>query len=342
VGTYCALLVTFIFAVIASAQEPSGPSIPSPPTYKLEGRVVTPSGEWIQTHAPEIVDPTQKGSFGEKVLFTAHSVGGQRQGFAFWPLPAGTYTVRVSGINQQHEFISTTHKVVVVHDVTDVELALLPGSSVPVTVRKEHPRGPCWWNPLAEKVHSSNCSGLRAATLELVPVGSLRAPYLSAPGVIEDPSHFTMHGIEPGKYVVRVELPVFPDNYVQSVRSGNLDLLHDKLDVPDYESVLPIEILVRDDFANIQVHASGAARQPSIVILREDVLLPKPQILRCNEAKFICSVAPGSYAVFAFEGTLRDYLDPEFLPKYAGRAIHVTLSASQTKTVDVDVIHIEN
>jgi hypothetical protein len=129
----------------------------------------------------------------------------------------------------------------------------------------------------------------------------------------------------------------------QSVRSGSLDLLHEPLNVPEYGSVLPIEILVRDDFGFIKVHANGSDGQPVIVFLPEGVLLPTPQLpTGLNEAEFSYTVAPGSYNIFAFEYR-KDlvYSDSEFLSKYAARSVKVMVSANETKTVNIDVIHIE-
>jgi hypothetical protein len=244
-----------------------------------------------------------------------------------------------------NQTISIKHKVVVAGDLTDVELALNAGISIPVTVRKEshHPLERCWWAPLAENLHSDHCSGLKAARVELIPVDSRRQPYLSGPGVVKDPTHFAVHGIEPGNYVVRVELPSYPINYVRSVVSGNLALLHEPLNVPEDGSVRPIEIVVRDDFAFIKVQGNRAVRPPVVVLVREGVLLPTPEIpIHFNEADFSFPVAPGSYTVFAFDTTHGRYSDPEFLSEYVERAVKVTVNENETKSVNVDVIHIED
>ncbi len=347
-GVYSAFLVGCILAAVGSAQQPAAPSIPSVPIYKFEGHVV-PSGDWIQIHAPEVIDSTGK------VRLPLRCFDMKSGAFAFWPLPAGAYTVRVSGMMEENPGLNTmvvnTHKIVVAADLTDVKLALRPGTSILVTVRKEgrQPVGRCWWSPLAEKLKMADCSDYRAAEVELVPVDSPRSPYISGAGVLKDPTHFRMAGIEPGKYVVRVKLPSYPTNYVQSVHSGNLDLLHEPLEVADYESVLPLEIMVRDDFGFLKVQANGAAGPPVIVLVREDVLLPAPQIPtqfleqdQKDETEFSFPVAPGSYAVFAFDSVQGPYSDLEFLAKYAARAAKVMVSANETRSVKVDVIHTED
>lgn len=346
-GTYSAFLVGCILAAFASAQQPSPPSIPSVPIYKFEGHVV-PSGDWIQINAPEVIDSAGK------VRLPLRSFDVKSGAFVFWPLPAGAYTVRVSGMMEENpglnNTIFTTHKVVVAADLTDVKLALCPGTSILVTVRKEsqHPVERCWWNPLTEKVKMADCSDYRAAEVQLVPVYSSRSPYISGAGVLKDPTHFRMAGIEPDKYIVRVRLPSYPANYVQSVHSGNLDLLQEPLDVADYESVLPLDIVVRDDFGLVKLQAHGAA-EPVIVLIREDILHPAPEIPTQfleqdpeNKTEFSFLVAPGSYAVFVFDSVKGNPFDPEFLSKYAARAVKVTVSANETRSVKVDVIHTED
>lgn len=342
-GIHRAFLVGWILAAVASAQQPSASSIPSVPIYKFEGHVV-PSGDWIQINGPEVTDSTGK------VQFPLRFFDVRSGAFAFWPLPAGAYTVRVSGMTEGdlglNNTIMTTYKIVVAADLTDVNLALRPGTSILVTVRKEseQPLGRCWWNPLAEKIGMADCSDYRAAEVQLVPVDSPGSPYISGAGVLKDPKHFRMAGTEPGKYVVRVRLPSFPNNYVQSVHSGNLDLLHEPLEVADYESVLPLEIIVRDDFAVLKVHAKGSEGTPVIVLLPEGMLLPRPLIPRqVNETEATYLVAPGSYALYAFASS-KDlvYSDPELLSKYTRSAVRFTVSASETKVVNVDVIHTED
>lgn len=111
---YSAFLVGCILAAIASAQQPSAPSIPSVPIYKFEGHVV-PSGDWIQINGPEVIDSAGK------VGLPLRSFDVKSGAFVFWPLPAGTYTVRVSGMNPDHEMIVTTYKIVVAADLTSLQ-----------------------------------------------------------------------------------------------------------------------------------------------------------------------------------------------------------------------------
>ena len=343
-GVYRAFLVG-ILAAVASAQQPSPPSLP--PDYKFEGHVV-PTGDWLQVNEPQVTDSTSH------VGFPLRSFDVKSGAFAFWPLPAGAYTVSVSGIMRTNpgifSTITTTHKIVVAADLTDVNLALRPGTTVTVAVRKESPQPVerCWWKPLAEKAEIADCSDPRAAEVELVPVDSSRAPYISPAGILKDPTHFRMMGIEPGKYIVRIGLPSYPTNYVRSVHSGNLDLLHEPLEVADYDSVLPLDIVVRDDFGIFQLQARGAA-EPVIVLVRQDILHPVPEIPTQffeqdpqNKTEFKFLVAPGSYSVFVFDSVQGNPADPELLAKYAARASKVTVSANETMRLNADVIHTED
>jgi len=127
------------------------------------------------------------------------------------------------------------------------------------------------------------------------------------------------------------------------LRSGNIDLLHEPLSVPEVASVLPIDIVLRDDFARIKAHTNRTEVQPLIVLLPQGVLLPVPQLARTNGEKELSFVlAPGSYSVFAFAPTEKlIYNDLELLTKYAARATHVTVSARETRSINLDVIHLE-
>jgi hypothetical protein len=217
--------------------------------------------------------------------------------------------------------------------------------TIPVTVRKEsqHPLGRCWWNPLAERFDLADCSDYAAAQVALVPLDSVRIANTDTggAGVLKDPTSFTINGVEPGRYRVQVQVPFFAKSYVQSVRSGNVDLLHEPLIVSEDGSVMPIEILLHDDFAFLKVHANGATGLPNIVVLPQGVLLPAPQLPdKVDGADCSFALAPGSYAVFAVDST-SIYGDFEAMARYAEKAPKVTVSANETSRVSVDVIHRE-
>jgi hypothetical protein len=307
------------------------------PTYKLAGRLVSPPGEPMRWVAPKVIDAT------DQELFTPDSFDAHSGDFEFRSLPASTYILHFGGANQQDRGRFTTRKVLLSNDLTDFRLAMLPAVTIPVRVRKEsqHPLGRCWWYPLTETLNSTDCSDYKAARVELVPLDSLGIARTDGAGVVKDPTSFTIDGVEPGRYSVQVKVPFFPKSYVQSVRSGNLDLLHEPLIVPEDGSVMPIEILLHDDFAFLKVHANGAVGLPNIVVLREGLLLSASQPPdHVDGADFSYALAPGSYAVFAVDST-SVYGDSEALAKYSEKALKVTVSANETTSVSVDVIHTE-
>lgn len=305
------------------------------PTYKLAGKLVAQSGEPMRWVAPKIIEST------EKELFTPDSFDVHSGEFEFRSLPAGTYMLRFGGANQQDRGRLTTRRILLSRDLIDLRLVMPPAVTIPVTVRKEsqHPLGRCWWNPLAETLGIADCSDYEVAEVALLPLDSVRIAYTPGGGVLKDPTSFTISGVEPGRYRVQVQIPFFAKSYVQSVRSGNLDLLHEPLIVSEDGSVMPIEILLHDDFAFLKVHANGATGLPNIVVLPQGVLLPAPQLPdQVDGADFSFALAPGSYAVFAVDST-SIYGDFEAMARYAEKAPKVTVSANETSSVSVDVIY---
>lgn len=308
------------------------------PTYKLAGKLVATSDEPLRWVAPEIIDAA------ERQLFAPDSFDAHSGAFEFRSLPAGTYTLRFGGANQQDRGRSAKRRVLLANDLTDLRVAMPRTVTIPVTVRKEsqQPLGRCWWNPLAERFNLADCSGDKPARVALEPldaVDSVGIALTDSGGGAQDATSFTINGVEPGRYGVRVDVPFFPKSYVRSVRSGGFDLLHEPLIVPEDGSVMPIEILLRDDFAFLKVHANGAAGMPHIVVQPEGMLLPSTQIPdHVDGADFSYALAPGSYAVFAVDSK-SVYGDPEALAKYAAQAVKVTVSANETSSVSVDVIH---
>ncbi|HET7871024.1 MAG TPA: hypothetical protein VFL42_00840, partial [Terriglobales bacterium] len=132
--------------------------------------------------------------------------------------------------------------------------------------------------------------------------------------------------------------------YVQSVRSGGVDLMREPLIVPEGAEAPPIEVTIRDDAAILKVFVrrDKPGQVATIVVFSENRLSPEPRVIAQSGNAEIQSgpVPPGSYKVFAFDSiNPLDYANPEFMEKYASRAGSVTLSAGGTASVTVDLIH---
>jgi carboxypeptidase family protein len=307
------------------------------PAYRVAGRVVA-AGEWKQINSPMIVGAL------DQPLFSADEFDAQSGAFVFRAIPAGTYTLRVSGMDQENRYGFSNHKVIVARSMADLKFALQPGINIPVTVRSEFnkplQRGACLMSGPGGQ--QSDCSDHPAASVELVSVDSVRSRFSTTYPPMKDASDFGVHGVVPGTYVVRAR-PAF-GGYVQSVRSGALDLLRQELTVPEEGSVAPIEVVLRDDPGMLQVTlpALRPGQVVMVLVFPSGALLATPNQTAVSTSNVsFGTMAPGTYSVFAFDPVDGlDYYNPEVLAKYASKAATVTITANGNASVVVDVIHV--
>lgn len=305
------------------------------PAFKLAGSVAI-SGEWTQVNTPVLVDDM------DRPLLTAEQFNNQSGSFEFRAVPAGTYRLRCAGFDAERHYEYTERSVTVSQPVTNLKLVLKHWPPIPVEFQTEltHPRnsGPCSYNVGGEN-RQADCSDMPAAWVELIPAGPSQNRFSLEWRPAKDSSGFGISGVPPGKYVVH-SWPSGP-GYVQSVRSGNLDLLREELVVPEEGSVSPMQVVVRDDPATLEVQVHGAAiGQQAVVVVIADTRFSKPLALSTNMAKIESgSLAPGDYKVLAFDSAYgMDYADPESLAPYLDKAATVRVSANQNASVAVDLI----
>jgi len=322
-------------------------SIAPRPAYKVSGTVVT-AGEWRQVSAPAIVDGA-----GQSLL-NADTFDPKTGAFQFRAVPAGSYTVSVRGTDPDDRTRSSEHKITVSQSVAGLKLLLKPGINIPVIIRTEFTKpkqdAVCRLSLPGGGTGTSDCSEYPAARVVLIPADAAGTEFSTSWEPMKG-SGVTVRGVVPGKYLVRVQPmpgsqtgspgPTIVDGYVQSARSGGLDLLQEPLVVAESGTVSPIEIVVRDDPAvlNVRLRAEEPGHSATVVLYPEGALLLSPyqRHITQKETSFR-PLAPGNYKVFAldvFDGV--DYA-PEALAKYAAQAVHVTVAANHESTVTVDVI----
>jgi hypothetical protein len=306
--------------------------------YRVSG-VVVASSDWKRIGMPMIVDTAGQ------VLLTPDSFDARSGAFDFSSLPSGTYTLRLSGTDAQEHSQWRDNKVVVVQDISDMRLVLKPGVGVPVVFRSEFskPRtsGSCSHSTHDGTIEKSGCSDYPPARIELMSVDSPMQRFATEFGPAANPGATVIQGISPGKYLVRAQ-GMF--GYVQSVRSGSVDLLREELVVPESGEVLPIEVVVRDDAAtlSIKLHPERLGQKAVILVLADGALMVSPNLKSTTSSEVhFGMVPPGSYKVFAFD--VDDYVDPDpaVLAKYSARSVQVTVSANSESNITVDVIHAE-
>jgi len=305
------------------------------PAYKLAGTLAV-AGEWKHVNPPSIMNAT-----GE-LLLSVKRYDPQSGAFEFPEIPAGAYTVLLSGQDAQEVYQASERLITVSKDVMDLKLSLVPGANIPVIARTEFSEpfhGSCS-SSSANGVQHSDCSDYPVVRVTLTSANSsfrqITTPFAPA----SDPSALQLHGVAPGKYLVRAQASF--RGYVQSVRCGAQDLMREELTVAEGGSVIPIEVVVRDDLATLHVvaRASQPGQPAAIVILRDGVLSSAAYPLTgASETRFM-GVPPGTYKVFAFDSPKGiDFADPEVMAKYASQAVTVTLGAKENGSVAVNVIH---
>jgi|SRR5579864_1258411 len=214
----------------------------------------------------------------------------------------------------------------VASDQSGIRLALSPESSIPVHVRTEATQSLLVGGPAVPSVHLIDTSRLGARMYSLVVQGDPRNPSLS------------LQNLSPGKY--HVELSVNGPWYVQSAQCGTTDLLRDELTITAGVQSPPVEIVLRDDGASLEVRISNGPSQERMLIL----LVPDngssvhAQTVFSNGTIGLRNLTPGSYSVLAFDhADGLEYTNPEVLSPYMSKAAHVVLQPNQEQQVDVQL-----
>lgn len=183
-------------------------------------------------------------------------------------------------------------------------------------------------------------------------------PVLRSPMSARDES-LVIENARPGRYWVHVRSS---RGYVQSMTSGNRDLLHEPL-VISFAAHTPMEITMRDDSAKIEglvkqiatgdgnrerlpgnSSESSGEQPPSAYVL----CIPLPdgtgqfqESTASRDGTILgMAMAPGSYRVLAFEHRHQNfaYRDPQLMRAYESLGQVVTLAPGQTQHVELQLI----
>lgn len=308
------------------------------PAFTVTGKVVT-SGAWKQVDPPMIVDKL------EQPLFKPDRFDAQSGEFEFLAVPTGSYRMSVRVTDMEGHPASRQQTVVITRATSNLKLLLKPGAEIPVVIRTEFskpPRGRCSTTSASGEQSQSDCSDYPPARVELRSAEDFQASFSTGFGPVKDPYAMTITNVTPGKYLVRAR--AYFGGYVQSLRCGDADLFREELVVPESGVVPPIEVVMRDDAAtvNVKVRGDKPVQQAAVLIVPDDEMFREPRIMAAGGAMEVQAIylAPGAYKVFAFDSIADlDYEEPGTLAKYAGKAASLTLSANGTASVTVDLIH---
>jgi hypothetical protein len=148
--------------------------------------------------------------------------------------------------------------------------------------------------------------------------------------------------VPPGAYSVKI----FPNGpyYVESARSGSLDLLERELTVTPGGSVPPIDIVLRDDVATLGGTVSSNRKRVFAGVLAVPVSKPGRVLMVTtgSEGTFqFGNLAPGLYTLLAVDHADWEYGNPEILRKYLSNARDVILGPNQSASVELELVRIE-
>jgi hypothetical protein len=303
------------------------------PAYTVTGKVLAPK-TWYR--CPEMYDSLRRYELffneGQVATFCDYD---NSDDFEYSSLPAGTYVLLLH--SQSMETFAQT--ITVNTNITDLKLSPKSFPGIDVVVHTEFTRTPATppCTPEQQRIRVQECLGPAVSLVSAVD-GQGGLPAGAGP---------ELNSVAPGKYLVQAWLSrsaYVHGAYVQSMRSGSLDLFREALIVPEGGAVAPIEIVMRDDSARLKLTINGKApaQEAHIMVFRKGTrlsLYPPDAGDRKTEI-LLPPLAPGEYRVFAFDSMDGlEYNNPAVLAKYASKATTVSLSANENRSLAVNLIH---
>lgn len=263
------------------------------PAYTVRGKVVAPK-EWLR--CPEMYDSLRRYSlfFGSGRVATFCDYY-ESDDFEYSPLPAGTYVLLLHSESME----TFTRTITVSDNMTDLKLSPKSFPGIDVVVHTEFTRPPATppCTPEQQRIGVQECLGPWVRLISAVE-GQAGLPA---------GQELDLKNVAPGKYLVQAGLThsaYVHGVYVQSMRSGLLDLFREVLIVPEREPLAPIEIVLRDDSARLKLtlNEKGPAQEAYILVFREGSLLSLlPGFGHREKEVLLPPLAPGKYRVFAFD-----------------------------------------
>jgi hypothetical protein len=310
------------------------------PTFKVSGKVAIENG-WSLDNGPRLMEPTLG------VLRIADRFDAKTGAFEFSKLPASKYVVQVTGKNSQGESSEYQRPVTVGSNISDLQIPLHSGIDIPVLISADFPRllGHCSYTFRAPngkyETRESDCSDRPQAHVGLSPIDIM--PQMSFRyGLPTDNSDLSIHGVSPGKYWVRATAQF--GSYVQSLRSGGVDLLVDPLVVPESGLVPAIEVTLRKDVGEliVRVRAAPPGKEIQVMALPDLVTRADPRMSLTGTGPdfHLRGLPPGAYRVYAFDSNDGlEFSNPEVLASYSSQAGSITVEPDGHASITVDLIH---
>jgi len=238
-------------------------------------------------------------------------------------LPAGTWTIVVSGRGGDSRDYEARQEVNVSADVSDLQVPVHRATSIPLIV--EHQASPAANSP--EEQYRRGFSEAEVSISSADPDN----PLIMLGGGGGEP-------VPPGKY--RLHAGYLGKECLDSATFQGVDVLREELTVGSEGGSQPLTLKMTYDCGSLTVHlrSLGENKQAFLVAVPKSFGLIDVRTFKIageRQARAV-TLSPGAYQVFAFSSIDQlEYANPESLRSYSGQA--VDLKAGQTAEVTLDV-----
>ncbi|MGA7410821.1 MAG: carboxypeptidase-like regulatory domain-containing protein [Bryobacteraceae bacterium] len=314
--------------------------------YRISGQVAT-QGNFVQVVAIR----------GEEV---AASAGVSQNGrFRLSGLTPGQYSIMASRQDQNQPLFGEELVSISQADLTNVQILMQQPQSIPVQIQvvktKDETGTPHMSQFSSLGVYNGIGSGPQANGGPSVPVGNIQLTPTRQTGFGMNYAQANPNGLGPGEQLAvkgalpgtyRVAVQAFQPFYIESIRSGSVDLLDQPLTITSGGAVAPIQITLRDDSANLTVKimqdgqpANGGA--VLVIPTAHPSETEYPRLWEGGNVLPVGALAPGDYRIYAFDSIDNlEYANPEVLRAFAEQSQQVTLEPNGQTTVTLELIEL--
>jgi hypothetical protein len=299
-------------------------------TYRVRGRLIGPDGEPARDSGVMLMPRNGVGGFMSGNMTNTAKDGG----FEVRGVSAGAYTLTAMTQQEDTPMSARLDLDVGESNVENVNLVLSPGREVSGVVRLE------------------GDGSTKLSDLSVVFMPARAGRMFFGPGgfaQVKADGSFTAKSLGPEDYIVSVN-EKSDDSYLKSVRSGGEELLYTGVNVAKVKA--PIEIVISSRGARLEgavAGEDGKAVQGAMVIAVPE----KPVRARRGSAgttstdqngRFLLrGLRPGNYQLYAFDDVDEDqFRDPEFLAKFADKAVTIRLDEGGRFQADLRVVPLDS
>ncbi len=321
---------------------------------------------YYRVKVPVIVSSSDQSPAPNGIRVNVYANGGKGPGFSLGynnadhtiqgMLPNGTYTLEATSFGPQG--VSGTQSITIKGaPINGPSMVLAPNISIPVILKEEFTGTEP--NLSSTRIINGRNVALKGprrylANITLEPddeTGMRGGAFLREPTKADDA--LFIDGVAAGSYWVRV-IPAL--GYAASVRSGNVDLLHQPLVVGTGGGVAPIEITLRDDLAEISGTVAGITARPTGQTSYTPYGGQAGALLYCipvsdSAGQFMqmwvspdgsfsyAGMAPGTYRLLAFDHEPPDFefRNPEAMQAYDAKGPVIRLLGGQKEHVQLQL-----